>query len=162
MNAPVELLQSMATWLWQTSLSATVLIGLVLLIQMLLKKYLSPQSVYALWLLVVARLMMPMVPSASFSVFNLGIVPGKPFFTPKITDASLVEPVSSPRPSLEGSRTFVTALNQPTHLAVARPPRSGRSWSFILTAAPYLWLMGVSGYLLTILIQQLHLASWVR
>src|SRR6267143_6256907 len=58
-------------WLWKTSLYASVLIGLVLLIQLIFGERLPPRWRYALWLLVLLRLLMPVVPRSELSLFNL-------------------------------------------------------------------------------------------
>lgn len=57
---------------WQTSLQATILIGLVMLIQVLFKRMLSPRWRYLFGLLVLLRLVIPVVPASPFSIFNVG------------------------------------------------------------------------------------------
>ncbi len=59
------------TGLLLTSGHASVLIGLVLLVQTVFGKWLTPAWRFNLWLLVVARLLMPVVPSSRWSVFNV-------------------------------------------------------------------------------------------
>jgi beta-lactamase regulating signal transducer with metallopeptidase domain len=58
-------------WVLQTSWQAAVLVGLILLAQRLLRRRLAPAWRYGLWLLLVARLLMPVVPPSGFSIFNL-------------------------------------------------------------------------------------------
>ena len=58
-------------WILQTTWQAAVLTGLILLAQWLLRKRLSPTWRYGLWLLLVVRLLMPVLPQSAFSVFNL-------------------------------------------------------------------------------------------
>jgi beta-lactamase regulating signal transducer with metallopeptidase domain len=58
-------------WVLQTTWQATVLAGLILLAQLLLRKKLRPSWRYGLWLLLVFRLLMPAVPQSAFSIFNL-------------------------------------------------------------------------------------------
>src|SRR5947207_9601564 len=58
-------------WILQCSWQAAVLAGLILLVQWLFRKRLSPEWRYGLWLLLVLRLLMPVSPQAAFSVFNL-------------------------------------------------------------------------------------------
>ena len=57
-------------WLWRASWQASVLVGLVLLVQALLRSKLTPRWRSALWWLVLIRLVMPVVPEAPWSVFN--------------------------------------------------------------------------------------------
>ncbi|MCS7464956.1 hypothetical protein N0M98_33275 [Paenibacillus doosanensis] len=58
-------------WVLSTSVMATVLVGLILLMKLSLKGKLSPKWHYMLWLLLIIRLILPWSPESSFSVFNL-------------------------------------------------------------------------------------------
>jgi len=58
-------------WLVRSSLQASVLICLILAVQALLRRKLAPRWHYGLWLLVLARLVVPWTPESSLSVFNL-------------------------------------------------------------------------------------------
>lgn len=58
-------------WILQTTWQAAVLAGLILLAQLLLRRRLAPAWRYGLWLLLIARLLMPGVPPSGFSIFNL-------------------------------------------------------------------------------------------
>jgi beta-lactamase regulating signal transducer with metallopeptidase domain len=61
-----------ADWLVRTSWQAGVLIVALVAIQLVLgHKRLAPRWAYALWMLVVVRLLMPAVPQSPWSVFNL-------------------------------------------------------------------------------------------
>lgn len=57
--------------LGRTSLQAGVLVMVVLVVQWLLKKQLAPRWRCALWLLVVARLLLPVSVGSTASIFNL-------------------------------------------------------------------------------------------
>jgi beta-lactamase regulating signal transducer with metallopeptidase domain/thiol-disulfide isomerase/thioredoxin/protocatechuate 3,4-dioxygenase beta subunit len=59
------------SWVLQTSWPAAVLVLLVLIVQMIFRNKLSPAWRYGLWLLVVARLLMPVSPQSAISIFNL-------------------------------------------------------------------------------------------
>jgi beta-lactamase regulating signal transducer with metallopeptidase domain len=67
----LEILRTGLDWVWHTSLAASVLIALVLLVQWLGGKRLPPRVGYVLWMLVLLRLIMPVVPASRLSVFNL-------------------------------------------------------------------------------------------
>ncbi len=67
----METLNAVFAWLLRTSWQASVLVGLVLLTQGLFRKKLSPGWRYALWMLVLARLVMPVSPQSPASLFNL-------------------------------------------------------------------------------------------
>src|SRR6185369_5642825 len=58
-------------WILQTTWQTAVLVGLILLAQWLLRRRLAPAWRYGLWLLLVVRLLMPVVPPSGFSIFNL-------------------------------------------------------------------------------------------
>lgn len=57
-------------WLLKSSGQAAVLVVLVLAVQWLLRRKLSPRWRYALWWLVVARLLMPVSVPGPVSIFN--------------------------------------------------------------------------------------------
>lgn len=67
----MEILNAIFIWLLRASWQASVLVGLVLLVQWVFGKKLSPGWRYALWLLVLFRLAMPVTPQSRLSVFNL-------------------------------------------------------------------------------------------
>jgi len=71
MSILVHLCGGVFRWVLQTSWQAAVLAGLIALAQFLLRRRLSASWRYGLWLLLVARLLMPTTPSSAFSVFNL-------------------------------------------------------------------------------------------
>ena len=58
-------------WLLRTSLQVSLLVATVLLVTALVGRRLSPAYRYALWLLVAARLALPVLPASGWSVFNL-------------------------------------------------------------------------------------------
>src|SRR5258708_39906758 len=100
MRAPIlnSWLQPVWTWVWQTSLAATVLIGLVLLLQFCFRKGFPARGRYALWLLVLLRLLMPLSPASNFSIFNLGEKPfGSIFEVHAPPQQTIKEPTPAPR-----------------------------------------------------------------
>ena len=58
-------------WVLQTTWQSAVLAGLILLAQLLFRKHLSPAWRYGLWLLLVVRLLIPVPPQSTLSIFNL-------------------------------------------------------------------------------------------
>jgi beta-lactamase regulating signal transducer with metallopeptidase domain/Tol biopolymer transport system component len=60
--------------LWRASWQASVLALLVLAAQWIFGRRLAPKWRYALWSLVVLRLLLPVTPSSAWSVFNVGNV----------------------------------------------------------------------------------------
>jgi len=64
-------LQPFFVWLLRTTVQASLLICLVLLIQWAFRHRLGVRGRYLLWLVVVARLAMPWIPPSHLSVYNL-------------------------------------------------------------------------------------------
>ncbi len=71
MSTFTAIVRSAFDWTWRTSLQASVLIILVLLLQRLLRRWLTPRLRYALSLLVLCRLLLPVAPPSALSFENL-------------------------------------------------------------------------------------------
>ena len=71
----VPIVETLSQWVWQATWAATVLALLVLLVQRVFRHRLTPAWRYGLWLLVVARLALPIWPESPWSVFNLARIP---------------------------------------------------------------------------------------
>src|SRR5215213_10245052 len=69
--AVADLLRQAAAWVLRSGCEACVLAGLVLVAQRALRGRISARWRYNLWLLVVARLVLPGVPGVEVSPFNL-------------------------------------------------------------------------------------------
>ncbi len=64
-------LHELLFWLWRASWQASVLVLLILVAQWVFKTRLAPKWRYALWLLVVVRLALPVTPEAPVSIYSL-------------------------------------------------------------------------------------------
>src|SRR6267143_2425554 len=96
-----QFLGALFEWASLTSLHASALITLGVLIQLAGGKRLAPRWRYALGLLVLLRLMMPAVPASSFSIFNLTgrVLPVAPSGESRATTSLLpATPLSSAAP----------------------------------------------------------------
>jgi beta-lactamase regulating signal transducer with metallopeptidase domain len=71
MNHTMRMAEAVFRWVLQTSWQAVVLAGLILAAQWMLRKRLSASWRHGLWLLLIARLLMPAAPQSAFSVFNV-------------------------------------------------------------------------------------------
>ncbi len=58
-------------WLLYSSLSGSILVGLIILIRLVFKNRLNANLRYLLWLLLIVKLLVPCAPQSPFSVFNL-------------------------------------------------------------------------------------------
>jgi beta-lactamase regulating signal transducer with metallopeptidase domain len=93
MEAFLHGLESVFAWLLEASWQASVLVALVLLLQVTLRGRLNPRWHHALWLLVVARLMLPILPESALSLFQFAPAP-----PPVVTD-TVTEPIFQAPPS---------------------------------------------------------------
>ena len=62
-------------WLWPSSVNASVVIALILVIRALLRDRFAIRWTYWLWLFVLVRMLIPWVPQSPTSVFNLWATP---------------------------------------------------------------------------------------
>jgi beta-lactamase regulating signal transducer with metallopeptidase domain len=145
----------------QASLAASVLACLVALLILVFQKRLPPRWRYALWLLVVVRLLVPMTPSSSLSLFNL-----KNHSSLVKAEARLRHSLAAP-PSAPASQSpplvasAMASSPAPAPVASADPMRM-KSHSTLRTAARYLWPTGAACYLLLVLVQHRKLSNWVK
>src|SRR5687768_14545340 len=75
--ATLAVSESVAAWLVRTSWQAAVLVALVAIVQVAFRRVLPPRWAFALWMLVVVRLLMPVLPASPWRVFNVAM-PGGP------------------------------------------------------------------------------------
>lgn len=129
----VELLWSFAEWVWQASCRGALLVPAVLVAQWAGRKVLSARWRNALWLLVVLRLLVPVLPATRFSVFNglprlsstnpipaavptlaiqnhLSETPAHPIASPNTGPSIPVESLSPPAPTATGSALHLPML----------------------------------------------------
>ncbi len=67
----IQWVEAVFRWILQTTWQTAILVGLILLAQWLLRRRLAPAWRYGLWLLLIGRLLMPVLPPSGFSIFNL-------------------------------------------------------------------------------------------
>ena len=65
-----EITEPFFRWLLQASFQASIIVGLVLLLQLALGEHLSARWRHALWFIVLARLLLPISVESRFSLFN--------------------------------------------------------------------------------------------
>jgi len=148
LNTASQILGAMFDWTWRTSLHASVLITLVTLIQAAGGKRLAARWRYALGLLVLLRLMMPVVPASSFSIFNLTapVLPNTP-------------ELRAPTPLLPATPLSPAASGQVAPLRAALRAQKKIDW---LKVAPILWLLGATGSLVIVLCQQRNFSRRIK
>jgi bla regulator protein blaR1 len=84
-------LESIFAWLIEASWQASVLVALVLLLHLILRGRLNPRWHHALWLLVVARLLLPFLPESALSLFQFAPSPPQ-VVTETVTEAIFTAP----------------------------------------------------------------------
>lgn len=149
MTNPLEHFAGIAlAWLWQTTLAAAVLAAIVLVLQAGFERWLTPRWTYALWMLVVLRLIVPFAPESRFSIWN-------------------VHPPQHPRPSATLSVPETTAAETPA-TGIAQPsaqpfrklrPPPGVNLPIVLASV---WFAGAMAYLVLCFAQYRRLLSWVH
>lgn len=83
---------------WTTTCHATALILVVFAVQTMLGRWLTPRWRSSLWLLVLARLLMPAAPQSPFSMFNLADLDGeRPFTVTRGAPSEAASTTISPR-----------------------------------------------------------------
>ncbi|MGW5984028.1 M56 family metallopeptidase [Bacillus mycoides] len=58
-------------WLIETSIMASILVGLILCIKVLFRNKLTPRWQYMLWLILIIRLVLPWSPDSSYSIYSV-------------------------------------------------------------------------------------------
>lgn len=145
-----QMLEAAFAWTWKTSLQATVLIALVMAAQFMFKRMLAPRWRYALGLVILFRLVMPVVPSSSFSIFNLGNLPSpKPRTTSESTPVTVHESIPA-RPQ--------SAIPMTANAGYAQQAEAAS----LVSVAKYTWICGCIGMLTMIARQHRKLAWEIR
>jgi bla regulator protein BlaR1 len=172
MNLPLlqHTLESAFAWTWKTSLQATVLIALVLLIQFAFAKILAPRWRYGLGLLVLLRLLLPAAPASPWSIFNLGTRPpanNQAVATRMALEASMPSTtytMAALAPFAPGALLAPRAPHAPA-AAKPAPPASVNKIS-ICEMLPWIWLAGFAAMLAMVAWQQRNfvrrLGRWER
>lgn len=97
-------LESIFAWLIEASWEASVLVALVLLLHLVLWGRLNPRWHHALWLLVIARLLLPFLPESAFSVFQFAPSP------PPVVTETVTEPIFNALPVPTAGTPLLPAL----------------------------------------------------
>ncbi|MFB0841220.1 M56 family metallopeptidase [Paenibacillus oleatilyticus] len=139
-------LLSFFDWVLETSLMAGVLVGLVLLVKVIARNKLSPRWHYMLWLVIMARLLLPWAPESSFSVYNLLSYSQEALRT---SDAPSLRPPEAPLvvhqevPNNAPAKTAPVETKQEPPVQTAEPVEKQPSASFSLYKLAFVvWLLG--------------------
>lgn len=64
-------LPSLFDWVIETSIMASIVVGLILCVKVLLRNRLTPRWQYMLWMILIIRLLLPWSPDSSYSIYSL-------------------------------------------------------------------------------------------
>jgi beta-lactamase regulating signal transducer with metallopeptidase domain len=131
--------------LWRANWQAGVLILTVLALRLLLGRHLSAQWRCRLWMLVMLRLMLPVIPTSPWSVFNL-------FHAP--------EPAASVSHEIElPAKVIFIDASESSPAATPETVRKPIDWNAILIAA---WLSGILTLGLWFILANIRFARRIR
>ncbi|WP_141439109.1 M56 family metallopeptidase [Bacillus cereus] len=129
-------------WLIETSLMASILVGFILCIKILLRNKLTPRWQYMLWIVLMIRLLLPWSPDSSYSIYSLlsyrssvsEVIPKNMPST-----ESIVNIESDRKVELESNSETVTKNREPEVKAGAEQQTTLSLYKIAL----YVWLTGV-------------------
>jgi beta-lactamase regulating signal transducer with metallopeptidase domain len=141
--------------LLETSIFSGIILAAILLFKTLFKKHLSPFLQYALWFLLIARLLVPVTPDPGFHFITLPAAQvGQ--MQPESSVSSGTAPAEIQAASAEGPTLFpetASAVQDSNPLASAEGPASSGRFPAISPAALLLlaWVCGMAFFLLRLL-----------
>ncbi|NMF00811.1 M56 family metallopeptidase [Aneurinibacillus aneurinilyticus] len=124
-------------WVLKNSMMASVLVGLILLMKVILRNKLPPRWHYMLWLIIMVRLLLPWAPESSYSVYN--------FFTyghesSQTADVSSINKIIL---DVSDSTAPIEEKQEPTISVFATEKKQDSTSISMYTLAFYVWLLGV-------------------
>jgi bla regulator protein BlaR1 len=142
-------LGSLMTWLFSTSVKAVVVVALILLVQFLFRKKLAAKWLYALWFLLIIRLITPFDIPSPTSIYNL-LTTQHPVLVPNTTMLS-THAVHSHEPDL----LFNPPPTQPRSSPAAMAKLTENKTLTRVQIISFLWLfiaslLGVTGLVVNI------------
>ena len=154
-----SLWERLFAWTWRTSLDASVVIGLVFLLQRLFRKQLSARSGYLLSWLVLVRLVLPALPASAWSPWNARPWQGqaRQDVSTRARPTRLKEDAGAlDIPTLVNPAPVVVASS---NNAVAAPVPRSVSWRLWLRVS---WILGVISALGSVAWQHRRFARWMK
>ncbi|MHC4207479.1 MAG: M56 family metallopeptidase [Planctomycetota bacterium] len=140
-------------WLLRTTLQASLMVCLILLLQRILRSRLGIRWHYSLWLLLLVRMSLPWAPQSRASLFNLIPQPATQqkteYVQPEISGQSIESNVTTPVPveTVPASPAVTSQKSPGTEPAITSINRDVQSqskpdFSKIFNLLPLLWLIG--------------------
>src|ERR1041385_4665625 len=144
-------------WVIRNSWQASILALVIVVVQLLFRKKLSPGWRYGLWLVLVVRLLMPVQPPSPVSIFNVAKLPAtlaveNTFSTEEATsEGEVAEDVSGDGPAPVPS--FMEAIHAPV-----KPTRGLSAFDAWLT----FWLSGIAVFVIRLLVENVRFRRRLR
>jgi bla regulator protein BlaR1 len=140
---PWTAIDALADWLVRTTAQGAVLVALVAIAHATLGRWLAPRWRFALWLIVVVRLLMPAAPASRWSLFNVTLASAEAP-RPAVALASAGEAVAKPPATAwvyVGS--VLPAIEPLSASTVPRLPPARHPWREWRTWVVLVWLAGL-------------------
>ncbi|GEM_PF-674360 len=127
-------LQPFLAWLLETTLVASVVIGLILILQKLLGRRLGPRWSHALWLVLLLRMVLPWTPPSPVSLFNL--IPASLQRDAARQTTSSIPPENAFRPADSAGTMEGTSVAEPAPTESAAEPAKPRPQEIVRATSP--------------------------
>ena len=150
-------------WLLRSTIQASIVICLILLIQAVLRNRLTARWHYALWLILVVRMILPWAPQSRFSIYSLATWESKSNVPTHVMSEQDAEPAKTPGESSATGQTTVRRepagiterqdrnLPAPIRTSRASADSATHTVSGLSGVLPFLWLAGallLGGYII--------------
>ena len=144
MNAHPELEKGL-DWLLNHSLQAGMLVLLVLAVQWIFRRQLASRWRFALWWIVLARLLLPFSPESALSLFNIfrPVVHLKPSLPAALTQVEPVSQTGFAQPDFPLTENSPPPLPAGPMASPLPPPRPPGLHHFLIPGLTALWLAGI-------------------
>lgn len=127
-------LSTLFDWLLETTIMASVLVGFILCVKVLLRNQLTARWHYALWLILIVRLLLPWSPDSSYSLYSI-------LSHGYVTSTSLIQK--------EANVSALKVMNEPAKYTVnssdynKSPVKSDPKHISIYEICLYVWMLGI-------------------
>ncbi|MCM3736405.1 M56 family metallopeptidase [Bacillus cytotoxicus] len=126
-------LMQVFNWILESSLMASILVGIILCIKLLLKNKLTPRWQYVLWIIIIFRLILPFAPESSYSIYNI-FLPNR-----EISSTVNVSTVNYEKTNVSGETVTIDGENE----TFTQSKAQHTDHISIYKIALYVWLFGV-------------------
>ncbi|PHE68016.1 M56 family metallopeptidase [Bacillus wiedmannii] len=156
-------------WVIETSIMASILVGLILCVKILLRNKITPRWQYMLWMILIVRLLLPWSPDSSYSIYSLlsyssGV--SEVFqkdTTPAIQQKSVSEDKTNPLVTTEGDSYKSNSVNVMKESDQTDSNKKKEDTTFsVYKVTLYIWLFGVVILAMITCITNRRLYSYIK